>query len=407
MVQHNKKRCAGLCRRAVLLFLSFSSILLDSCRPREKELQLKQLWRTPVFESHTEMAESIYPVQIGDRVLTAKLLDDTAPLFYALDIKQGRIFWQLTDTACTGKIYYNMKPFVSKQGICLPCGKATMCVDIKTGKPRWVNEQSGHPEQTLEPFTHSTFLQSVNDWDGRKSYIQEVSSIDGDTKPIYTVKWPDSAKLLIKTPVKVNNKLLLFTSIMMQYGTNKTVAKWHLLKCSTGEILLEGVAYPENKSGYGVTKQPVVMGDRAFMIAYDNVFCVSTTDGEEVWRVVLPRDMLTSMPIASKDGLFCPMEDGYVYKLDVGSGRTVWKTKISATPSRPVIINDILFIVGGSDGILYVVSTQDGKMVKSLKAPNHHFINNQFFRRFIGVDSRGELLMLFDGNSFRGYKIWN
>lgn len=407
MIQHYNQRCTGLCRRAAVCLLPAFYIFLGSCQPEKKELQLQQMWRRPVFESHTETAESIYPVQAGDRVLTAKLLDGVAPTFYALDVKPGRILWQLTDTVCTGKVYYNLRPFVSKQGICLPCGKTTMCVDTKIGKRRWVSEQAGHPEQILEPCTNSTFLQSVNDWDGRQSYIQEVSSIDGDTKPIYAMKWQDSTKLLIRTPVKVNNELLLFTSIEMQYGTNETVAKWLLLKRSTGEIFSEGRAYSENKSGYGVTKQPVLVGDRAFMVAYDNVFCISTTDGKELWRTALPRDMLTSMPVASKEGLFCPMEDGYVYKLDLDSGKIVWKAKISATPSRPVIIKDLMFIVGGSDGILYVVSTQDGKVVKSLKAPNHHFIHNQFFRRFIGTDSDGEWLILFDGNSFRGYKVWN
>lgn len=145
-----------------------------------------------------------------------------------------------------------------------------------------------------------------------------------------------NALLLIRTPVKANNDLLLFTSIEMQYGTNETVAKWRLLKRSAGEIFSEGSAYPENKSGYGVTKQPVLVGDRAFIVAHDDVFCVSMTEGKELWRVVFSRDMLTSMPIASKDGLFCPMEDGYVCKLDLDSGKIVWKAKISATPSRPV-----------------------------------------------------------------------
>ncbi|MEZ4942366.1 MAG: PQQ-binding-like beta-propeller repeat protein [Saprospiraceae bacterium] len=381
-------------------------MFLYGCQHNEKELQLKQLWRTSIFESHTETAESIYPVHADDRVLTAKLLDGAAPVFYALDGKQGGIDWQLTDTVCTGKVYYNMKPFVSKQGICLPCGRATTCVDIKTGKTRWVNEQSGQPEQTLEPYTNNSFLQAVNDWDGRQSHIREVSAIDGNARPIYTVRWPDSSKLLIRTPVKVNNKLLLFTAVKMRYGTNETVAKWHLLEHSTGEILSEGEAYPGNRDGYGVTKQPILIGDKAYMVAYDAVFCVSTTTGKELWRKKLPRDMLTSAPVVSKDGLYCPMEDGYIYKFNLADGSLVWKVKTAATPSRLVSAQDFLFIVGGSDGVLYAISAKDGKVVKSLKAPNHYYIKNQFFRRFIGTDTNGEILILFDGNNFRGYKIW-
>jgi hypothetical protein len=53
-----------------------------------------------------------------------------------------------------------------------------------------------------------------------------------------------------------------------------------------------------------------------------------------------------------------------------------------------------------------VINTQDGELIKTMKAPNHDFIRNQFFRRYIGVDAEEEKLMLFDGNSFRGYQIW-
>lgn len=116
--------------------------------------------------------------------------------------------------------------------------------------------------------------------------------------------------------------------------------------------------------------------------------------------------MLTSAPVVSKDGLYCPMEDGYIYKFNLADGSLVWKVKTAATPSRLVSAQDFLFIVGGSDGVLYAISAKDGKVVKSLKAPNHYYIKNQFFRRFIGTDTNGEILILFDGNNFRGYKIW-
>ncbi|TAK42301.1 MAG: hypothetical protein EPO28_07475 [Saprospiraceae bacterium] len=406
MTYYNKMRFAGLTRRTSFLLISFLAFLSSGCKPKERNLQLKQLWRAPIFESSEGTAESIYPLQVGDMAITAKLLDNFVPAFYAMDMKQGGILWQVTDTSCTGKVYYNMAPYISKHGMVVPCGGALKSIDIKTGKSLWTYQYSGNPEQFLEPYTNYTILQAVNDWDERKSHIYEVNSKNGEAKSIYSVSWPDSSKLLIRTPVKVNDTQVLFTSITMRYGSNETHAKWHLLNSNTHEINLEGVAYPANKDGYGVTKQPIIMGDKAYLVAYDNAFCISTKDGKELWRKALPRDMLTSVPIASKDGLFCPMEDGNLYKLSLDEGDIIWKTEISTTPSRPIIVNDYLFIVGGSDGILYIISTKDGGTVKSMKAPNHHFIKNQFFRRSIGVDSEGEILILFDGNSFRGYKIW-
>ncbi len=369
-------------------------------------MQLEQLWRRPIFENSGDVAESIYPVQVGNVALTTKLTDHAPPELYAIDWRQGSILWQALDTSCTGNIYYNMNPFISGQNVVIPCGRTIKCLDAGAGEVQWVYQYAAYPEPFIEPYTDKTFLQAANDWDERASHIYEVNSISGNVRLIYSTNWPDSSKLLIRTPVRLGDGQLLFSSIAMRYGTNETTSKWHLLDEHTAEIIAEGVAFPKNLNGYGVTKQPLAMGTRAYLIAFDNVFCISTAGKKELWRKILPRDMLTSAPILSEEGLYCPMEDGFLYKLNLDDGHIVWKAKIATTPGRAVIAGGYLFIVGGSDGVLYVISTKDGKIEKSLKAPNHDFVKNQFFRRFIGIDQEGEALMLFDGNSFRGYKIW-
>ncbi len=406
MFHRCEKWCAGAALRASFILLSALALCFCGCRPENKELALKLSWRAPLFENPRETAESIYPIQAGDQIIAAKLSDNAAPVFYALDARRGDVRRQTVDSDCAGNLYYNMKPFCSKQGVVIPCGSTLKCMYHKTGKIPWSFQHAGTPEQFLEPYTDDTFLQAVNDWEERKSHIYKVNANDGKAHLLHSIQWPDSSKLLIKTPVKVKGDYLLFTSIAMRYGTNETEARWHLLDLKNAGIMASSTAYPANKDGYGVTKQAVTLGDQAFMVAYDHVFCVSSTAGKELWRTALPRDMLTSVPVASYDGLYCPMEDGYLYKLSPDDGRVIWKTKIAATPSRPVITNGLLFIVGGSDGVLYVINTQDGELIKTMKAPNHDFIRNQFFRRYIGVDAREEKLMLFDGNSFRGYQIW-
>jgi hypothetical protein len=65
-----------------------------------------------------------------------------------------------------------------------------------------------------------------------------------------------------------------------------------------------------------------------------------------------------------------------------------------------------LFAVGGSDGVLYAVDIRNGAILRRLKAPNHGLVENHFFRRFIGVEAGQDVLLLFDGNSYRGYRIW-
>lgn len=153
-VHYCTKRYAGATLRASF-FITLLAGYCCGCRPDNKELQLKLAWRAPIFENSSETAESIYPIQTGNQALTAKLTDNSAPVFYALDMQQGRMLWQATDTSCAGNVYYNMKPFASKHGVVLTCGSTVKCMDAHTGKVRWSLQHTGNPEQFLEPSTNN------------------------------------------------------------------------------------------------------------------------------------------------------------------------------------------------------------------------------------------------------------
>ncbi len=401
-----KARVEHVFWHAPLLFAALGVLSAVSCRSVE-DLSLRLSWRIPLYEEVERTSESTYPIFCRDIAVAAKLSKAGESEFYGIDARKGRVIWKRSLPECGEGLYYNLKAYVYDRGVVIPCGNTLVNLRPETGEVQATYRQPSSAEPFLEAgVAPRTFLQAVNDWQGQVSYLYEVDAETLRPRVLYSVSWPDSAKLLLRTPVALSDSVLLFTSIAMAYGSRETVARWHFLHRQKGHILAQGTAYPSNREGYGVTKQPLLSKDKVYLVAYDQVFCLSTATAEELWRKTLPRDMLTSSPVAAADGLFCPMEDGYLYKLRLEDGELLWKTRIAPTPSRLAVVEDVLFAVGGSDGVLYAVDTRDGSLLRQLKAPNHGFVENHFFRRFIGVEDKQEVLLLFDGNSYRGYRIW-
>jgi len=391
---------------ALLLISAPGVFSAVSCRSVE-DLSLRLLWRIPLYEEVERTSESTYPIFYRNIAVAAKLSKAGENEFYGIDARKGRVIWKRLLPECGNELYYNLKAYVYDRGVVVPCGNALVNLRPETGEVQATYRQPSSAESFLEAgVAPRTFFQAVNDWQGKVSHLYEVDAETLHPRVLYSISWPDSARLLLRTPIALNDSVLLFTSIIMAYGSRTTIARWHFLHRQKGHVLTQGMAYPSNREGYGVTKQPLLSKDKVYLVAYDQVFCLSTTTAKEVWRKTLPRDMLTSAPVATAEGLFCPMEDGYLYKLRPEDGEVLWKTRIAPTPSRPVVVQEVLFAVGGSDGVLYAVDIRNGAILRRLKAPNHGLVENHFFRRFIGVEAGQDVLLLFDGNSYRGYRIW-
>ncbi len=382
-------------------------LAVKGCRTPE-DIALRPLWRIPLFNTVKGTAESTYPILYKHLALAIKLPRDGSAECYGIDTRKGRVLWKRSLSECASGWYYNLKAYVYDCGVVIPCGNTLINLHPETGQVRAIHEQASSAEPFLEPAANKRcFLQAVNDWHRRVSHLYEVDAESLRSQLLYSLSWPDSAKLLLRTPVALSASTLLFTSITMAYGSNETTARWHILDRSKGHLLAQGMAYPPNREGYGVTKQPLLIGDKVYLVAYDQVFCLSVQSARELWRRTLPRDMLTSAPVVADGDLLCPAEDGYLYKLNLEDGKLLWKTRIAPTPSRPVVVDGVLFVVGGTNGILYAVDVREGTLLKQVKAPNHGIEEGHFFRRFLGAGSEQELLLLFDGNSYRGYKIWD
>jgi len=401
IARHFHKRNAALICTLWLLGLLF----LDACGNLKKPSEaasLSQAWRLNVAPS-SQQFESIYPIIAGDDVLCSAYQERNL-VFFCCGLKDGALRWRFSDTTLHDAPYYNLKAISLQNQFVLPLGNTILTLRKKDGKPVWCLDIKNNAEQFLEQVGQNSFLQARNDWTTRSSSVLRINVESGKVDTLFQRAWPDSCKLLIRTPAVLPNGNLIYSSIALNTVTRSTKAFWYLLDGRDFKLLKSGMAYPDNAEGLGVTKQPIVVGDKAILCASDQLFCLDG-QGQEQWRVKMPRDMLSSVPLFYQDALFCAMEDGFLYKINVSTGVTQWKSKASGTPSRMEVFGPQIFLVGGGDGLLYTFDIQDGRMIRKMESPNNPYRKNAHFRRFIGLDAAKGLLLLYDGNDLRAFNL--
>lgn len=388
------------CWRAVFL------VLLISCKRQIKMSEapvLKQAWRINVAPADKRF-ESINPVLFGDQALVSAYQDGSLR-FFGINFQSAKVQWVFQDTSFHDAPYYNLKALKADDQFILPFENTVFALDAASGLLAWRVDGKGAAEQFLEAFGPHAALQARNDWEQRKSYVLRFKSPKGSVDTLFQINWPDSCKFILRTPAVLPSGNLMCSGIAINTITRHTQANWYLYDGLYFQVLKSGKAYPDNPNGYGITKQPVLGANReVFLCAYDQLFCLDE-QGQERWSVTMPRDMLSSAPFYYKNGLYCAMEDGFLYKLNPSSGAIIWKSKASGTPSRVVGFGNQVFLVGGGDGLLYTFDISDGRCIRKMEAPNHRYRENAFFRRFICLEEALGMLLLYDGTDFRAYNI--
>ncbi|MCB0587520.1 MAG: PQQ-like beta-propeller repeat protein [Phaeodactylibacter sp.] len=161
--------------------------------------------------------------------------------------------------------------------------------------------------------------------------------------------------------------------------------------------------YPENPSGDGVAHQGIVEGDRTYWVANNQVACIGMEDQNEIWRVSLPRDMLTSRLLLDDGSLFFACENEVLYALDAENGRILWQCPIAGTPSRVHVNKDKLFLIGGSDGNLYIINKKTGTLLFKYEPAELGIGNRNTLKRtfYAGNDK----LIVTDYENWRAFDI--
>ncbi len=113
--------------------------------------------------------------------------------------------------------------------------------------------------------------------------------------------------------------------------------------------------------------EPVVIGDGYLLVAPYNapLMALDPASGEIKWKSKIRR---SRRPVLVDGELFTTTSDGAVASIELDTGKTLWKKKIpKAGALTPAIADDYRLYFGSSEGSLYVVSRDDGRILQTIR----------------------------------------
>jgi outer membrane protein assembly factor BamB len=132
--------------------------------------------------------------------------------------------------------------------------------------------------------------------------------------------------------------------------------------------------------GVPIRTSPTAANGKVFVVTTEGrLYCLSATDGEEVWsqRGLPDRTSILSniSPAVSGKTLVVPYSSGEISAYDIETGRPLWRDSLAtskrgssfnsmANPGRPVISNGVVYAAGNS-GRMIATSKKDGERLWS------------------------------------------
>ncbi|MCB9290271.1 MAG: PQQ-binding-like beta-propeller repeat protein [Lewinellaceae bacterium] len=381
----------------LLLWPCFCLLALTGCKPGSERARY---WQAEASENF-----HLYPiVHDGVAILAGKC--GPADCLKAVSLRAGTPVWNwLGPDSLLRKCYYNLKHYLFDDILALPIGSSLIAINLADGSTLWSHQSSWPGESFVEGIGARIFRTY---YDGRNQLIRilEFDIYTGKSREIKTFAMPPVGRLSARSPSiapmgKEDTICITGTIHFVPRASTKSVLVFWPLNDTSSLKTIE--IYPENPSGDGVAHQGIVEGDRTYWVANNQVACIGMEDQNEIWRVSLPRDMLTSRLLLDDGSLFFACENEVLYALDAENGRILWQCPIAGTPSRVHVNKDKLFLIGGSDGNLYIINKKTGTLLFKYEPAELGIGNRNTLKRtfYAGNDK----LIVTDYENWRAFDI--
>lgn len=111
---------------------------------------------------------------------------------------------------------------------------------------------------------------------------------------------------------------------------------------------------------------PVLYKNTIFITNDKNILSISKNKGLIKWRYTIDNSFIYCAPTLNKDCVFFSDMNGFVYSIDLDTGKKIWKSKVGGTRSAissAAIEHKGLVFVSNWDNNLYVLDTKTGKLL--------------------------------------------
>ncbi len=363
--------------KTVFLVIRFFSCVLIitcfSCKDKYKKYDLVATYE----DNNIKNINTIYPISYKKAIICTYINQKEQTELVSIHENTRKILWKTTLKTDT-YLYYNLKYYIDKNILILPNGKELLAIDMDNGKQLWNNAFYDGAENYLEGIGDKVY-RIYYSFQPTAYHILQFDVKNGNSINVFNYNADKNKKVFARTPLAVLNDhdtLLYFPVIQQNKEDNTTVPYLNIYSSSYKKIIKQDTLDFEMNSG-GVAKQPLLHTDNLLLIKDNEIICFDIDRNKIKYKFQFPRDMLSSKPEIIGNTLLYPAEDGFLYAFDIIERKILWNTKISGTPSRMQIQNGKIYIIGGGNGLLYIIDVLDGKIDYSSEK-NNIFYERQF-----------------------------
>ncbi len=302
-------------------------------------LRLKLIWSVNPGKDSTdnETGFSSTPV-IKDKIL---YLGSSGGGVYAISCKDGKPLWKFKTESSFGAsaAIYGENLFIgSDSGI-------LYALDLKTGSEKWAFKTEGRISgaaniiESTKGDIHVVFGSYDNN-------VYCLNADDGDKVWRF-----ESDNFVNGTPAVVQDKVVF----------GGCDAKLRVLSAFDGKELFFV------DSGSYIPESPVTSGNFCVAAMYSGeLICIDIKTQKELWRFKDKdnKGSFTSSPAVVDNRVFIGSKNKFLYCVDLKSGQKLWEVKVpGALESVSVIIVGDKLISVSNDGVVYLIETENGKLL--------------------------------------------
>jgi outer membrane protein assembly factor BamB len=348
-----------------MLFLLFS---VAGCTHQEAPTHAYN-WVIPASNSF-----EFYPLRTAETVILSSDCQEQ-PCLRAIDLMTGQERWSYTDEHLE-QLFYNASIYVDQHHILLPVGRQLLCLDMNNGEVMWQYEA---------PLAGDDYVTG----DGHYAY-RVYPEVKG------------TAFKVLRFELETGIKDTFFVSPVIDYLprqlTNSYILTW---KKGGADRATKHKIAADNTRGAGAALPPLIKDGASYWIVDKEIVRYNIIKSQENWRRRLPKGLLTSRLNMIGDTLLAACENEYLYGMSANNGQIIWKVKTAGTPSRVASTPSYLFLIGGSDRLLYCISRANPERVEKYTFKNE----KRLLKRVSFFSSQAAILN--DGNNWHSIPMGN
>ena len=282
-----------------------------------------------------------------------------------LDKTTGQVLWSGDDQSV---IDWERGNIQKDNVLVINATHAIIGLDYKTGKTLWRNGRIGK-------HAYGPWLNSIGDYYFITNWEHIIRGriSDGHQEVLYTVP-PVNEKLegiILPSPIpyRAANGDTMLVIQYKEYDDAAYQSKQYVALYNVSQKRQEAfheVDHLDNgmQWGYGEYHD-------GYLISYydKSLVSINPRTGDFRWKLQIPGGIDYEPFAIEGNKLIFTTDNGWIYGLDLDTGKTLWKTEFIGGMAKPFVMDGVVYVTGRAQGHLYAVDLETGKKLLDLRCP--------------------------------------